>query len=156
MKILVVYYSRTGHNRQLAKELAAEVAADIEEIIESKPKGFIMSGWQSMTKAKGEIGKVAMNPGDYDRVILVAPIWFGGISPALRTYIEEYLTKIKTFACLSVSGNGNKNESYIDQLEKEYSLNIRPRLLLSDAELAKNAYSQKLEAFARLLKSDQK
>jgi menaquinone-dependent protoporphyrinogen IX oxidase len=152
MKTLVVYYSRTGHNRQMAQELAPALSADIEEIIELKPKGFIMSGWQSMRKVKGEIGRVAKNPANYDLVILTAPLWFGGISPALRTYVEQYLQKIRTFACLSVSGSGIKNDHYIDQLEKQYSLKIRPRLLLTDRELQNNSYKGKLTVFTQQIK----
>ncbi|MEI6144733.1 MAG: NAD(P)H-dependent oxidoreductase [Candidatus Berkelbacteria bacterium] len=154
MKTLIVYYSRTGHNKQVAKELAEMISADVEEIVELKPKGFVMSGWQSMTKAKGEIGDVAHDPADYDLVVLVAPLWFGGISPALRTYIEKYLKKIKSIACLSVSGNGMKNEPYINKLEQEYSLSIQPRLMLTDSELQKGIYSERLKSFALALKSD--
>ena len=153
MKILVTYYSRTGHNKQVAKELAEKISADVDEIIELKPRGFVMSGWQSMRKAKTDIGEISKDPADYDLVILAAPLWFGGISPALRTYIEKYLQRIKTFACLSVSGNGIKNEPYIDELERQYSLKIQPRLLLTDGELLGNTYLEKLNDFVSLLKS---
>ncbi len=134
MKTLIIFFSRSGHNKQFAEELAMEISADIEEIIDQKPKGFIMSGWQSKKKSKTEIAPIGKDPKTYDNVIFITPLWFGGVPPAPRTYVEQHLEKIKSFAMVSVSGNGKDNERYIDELENDYSLNISPRLMISDKE----------------------
>jgi len=48
LKSLVVYYSRTGNARFVAETIAAEVGADVEEVLDLKkrsgPLGFLGGG----------------------------------------------------------------------------------------------------------------
>ena len=149
MKTLVVYFSRSGHNRKIAEELTDLISADLEEIVDKDPKGFIISGWQAIRKKKTEINLLSKDPASYDFVILSTPMWVGGMPPAVRMFIDQYLKDIKTFGFLSVSGNGAKNEKYVDALEREYPFKIEPRLLISDPEFAKNLYQSSLRNFAK-------
>ena len=68
MKILVVYYSRTGNTKFVAEEITAELNADMEEIVDLKSRGGKM-GWLSASRdATGNrqtnIGETKRNPKD--------------------------------------------------------------------------------------------
>ncbi len=54
MKVLIAYYSRTGHTEQVAKEIAARCQADVDRIRDdgvdrSGLWGYLRSGWQAFT-----------------------------------------------------------------------------------------------------------
>ncbi len=46
MKSLVVYYTRTGNARFAAETIAAEIGADVEEVIDMKKRSGAL-GWLS-------------------------------------------------------------------------------------------------------------
>lgn len=148
MKRLIVYFSRSGHNKKIAEDLSKMLAADIEEIVDKKPKGFMMSGYQSMNKKITEIAKVKYRPSDYEQIIVVAPMWFGGIPPALRTYAEKFLSNIN-IALASVSGNGFKNKHLVNDFARDFNLKISPLVMISDTDLVKNNYQEALEQFVK-------
>ena len=62
LKTLVVYYSRTGNARFVAQTIAAEVGADIEEVIDQKkrsgPIGFFTGGSDAR---RGKETKISAN-----------------------------------------------------------------------------------------------
>ena len=152
MKNLILFYSRSGHNKKVAGELAQMIKADTDEIIDLDPKGFIISGWHAMKQRKTKIAPLKKNLDDYDQIILVSPFWVGGLPPTTRTFLESQ-PKLKKFALLSISGGGSKNEGFVDKTEKQYSVKIAPRLLISDPEFKKGAYKSALKEFADNLKA---
>ena len=152
MKFLITYFSRSGHNKKIANDFASSASCDIYEIIDKKPRGYIMSGFGALHKKKTEINPIEQDLKKYDFIILASPFWAGGVPPATRTFIEQYLQKIKRFGFLSVSGGGEKNTSYLDTLEKEYTLDISPRLLVSDTDFVNKNYQGKLNEFIELIK----
>ena len=70
MNALVVYFSRSGHTRQVAKEIAQQCGADLEEIREPDARegawGYWRSGWQVLTRAEPPVLPMARDPAAYD------------------------------------------------------------------------------------------
>ena len=93
LKSLVVYYSRTGNARFVAETIAAEVGADIEEVIDLKkrsgPIGFFIGGSDARRGKKTEISPTTKSPSDYDLVIVGTPVWASRPSPAIVTYLKK-------------------------------------------------------------------
>jgi flavodoxin len=93
LKSLVVYYSRTGNARFIAETIAAEIGADIEEVVDLKKRsgalGFIIGGFDARRGKKTEIAPTKKSPTDYDLVIIGTPIWAGSPSPAINTYLKK-------------------------------------------------------------------
>jgi flavodoxin len=93
MKSLVVYYTRTGKTRFVAETIAAELGADLEEIVDLKKRegklGWIISGKDASQKKLTEIATVKQSPADYDLVVVGTPIWAWAPTPAIRTYINQ-------------------------------------------------------------------
>lgn len=101
MKILVVYYSKTGNTRKIAQELSVKLKADIDEIKEARKRGFLgtwLKGTRQAMKEKSSQVTFSKNPGDYDLVVLGGPIWAWNLIPPLRGYLEQNKDKIKKLA----------------------------------------------------------
>jgi flavodoxin len=94
MKILVVYTTRTGATKFVAETIAAELGADIEEIVDQKkragPIGWLSAGKDSMSEKQTEIAPTTRNPADYDLIALGTPVWAWRPTPALRTYVANH------------------------------------------------------------------
>lgn len=93
MKTLVVYYTRTGNSKFTAETIAAEIGADVEEIVDLKNRkgklAFLSAGRDAMQGKLTEIAETKRNPLDYDLIILAQPVWAGSPTPAIRTYLKK-------------------------------------------------------------------
>jgi flavodoxin len=93
MKTLVIYYTRTGNAKFVAETVAAELGADIEEVIDLKNRqgklSFMSSGRDAMRGKETEIAQTKRTPTDYDLIIIGQPVWAGSPTPAIRTYVNK-------------------------------------------------------------------
>lgn len=157
MKTLIVYYSRTGHTRKIAKKLAKKLKADIEEIIDLKNrfgiKGWLTAGHDAYRRKLANIEQTEKNPANYDMVILGSPLWaFISASPAIRTYITQNKSKLKKVAFFLTKGATNGKKALDDLSEL---CNKKPVAILevTEKELAENSYEQKMDNFIKEIKS---
>ncbi len=100
MKTIVVYYSRKGSNQFLAKKIAEQLSCEMEEI---RPK--INSFPLFLMKFNPGIKPLKHSIGDYDRVILVGPIWTGQFIPPLKGFVQKYLPQIRNLAFVTCCGS---------------------------------------------------
>lgn len=109
MKALVAYYSRTGHTKRIAVELAATIGADLEELRDGRNRrgliGFIMSGREAIKKQHVDLEPLQHDPAVYDIVIVGSPIWANSICSPVRTFLAQYKQQIKRAAWLCTSGS---------------------------------------------------
>ena len=93
MKTLVIYYSRTGNSKFIAETFAAELGADIEEVIDLKNRqgrlNYLPAGRDAMQGKETEIAQTKRTPADYDFIIIGQPGWAGSPTPAIRTYLNK-------------------------------------------------------------------
>ena len=93
MKALVVYYTRTGNTKFVAETIAAELGADIEEIMDLKKRqgtlGWLSAGRDAMGAKETGIAQTKRTPTDYDLIIIGQPVWAGNPTPAIRTYLNK-------------------------------------------------------------------
>ncbi len=111
MKIAVIYYSRTGKTKKIAEELALVFGARVARVLEKKDrggiKGYVGAGKDAILKKEVEIEPLPLNPQEYKLIFIGTPVWAGGITPAIRTYLKR--TKIRNkkiglFCTTHVSG----------------------------------------------------
>ena len=121
MSSIVLFFSRSGNAERIAGKLAAELGCGTARISDDmKWKGFIgfmKGGFYSLT---GRTTNVSVE-GDpdvskYDDVILVAPLWAGGIAPAGYSYLMKEKENIKSLAVL-ITCDGSKPEKAYTRLE---------------------------------------
>lgn len=93
MKTLVVYFTRTGNSKFAAETIAAELGADIEEVIDLKKRqgklAYMSCGRDAMSGKETEIAQTNKNPADYDLIVITQPVWAWSPTPAIRTYVSK-------------------------------------------------------------------
>ena len=93
MKTLVVFYTRTGNSKFAAETIAAELGADIEEVIDLKNRqgklAYMSCGRDAMSGKETEIAPTKRNPADYDLIVVAQPVWAWSPTPAIRTYLNK-------------------------------------------------------------------
>ena len=121
MRALVVYYTRSGTTKKAVGELTKYVRADTYELVDHKKRkglfGWLRSGRDATKKELTEIDKPRNVPSRYPVVILATPNWAGSITPAMRTYIKEYLKGAKKLAFMVTQG-GKGQEKILTELEE--------------------------------------
>lgn len=153
MEYLVVFYSRTGNTKKIAKTIAQELNADIEEIqdIQNRkgPIGFIKSGREAMSEKLTQI-KNTKDPSKYKTVIIGTPVWASNISSPVRTYIHNNKTKFKKVAFFCTTGGTGTNKIFKKMRD---SCNKKPidSLAITSKDFKEN-YKVKINKFIRNLK----
>lgn len=158
MKILIAYYSKTGHTKKVALDLAEKIGADTEEVIDKKNRfGFFnwfLSGRDGMRKKGTEITEMTRNPAEYDLIIFGSPVWGWNMVPAARTYLEKNKAKIKKYAFFVTSGNTD-SEKLVNFFQEIIDQDCISHVSFNAKELkAREIYEQKMEDFANVLKNN--
>ena len=111
-KPLLVYYSRSGTTRTVAKELARNLSCDTEEIVSRKNRFF----WGTLTCIHDQlfdrddnIEPIKKDPSTYNRLIIASPVWVHRISSPMRTFLRYSGLKGKA-VCLVLTNNGNYDD----------------------------------------------
>lgn len=102
---LVAYYSHTGNNRFLARQIADNLEADIEEIKPVVNAHLLLLGGLGLG-----IKKLQKNPADYDRVIVCGPVWMGSFIYPLRMFMKKYRNHVKEWLFISCCGSSYKQK----------------------------------------------
>ncbi len=151
MKTLVVYFSKTGNTRKIAKEISKKLNSDLDEITEMKKRGFfgkwISGGSESM---KGKTSKITYkkDPKNYDLIILGGPIWAWHLIPPIRAYLEQNKENMKKLAFF-VTLLGSEGSSF-DEVGKYKKLTASMRV--TNKNMKNSNYEKELNAFCSKLK----
>ncbi len=116
MKTLVVYFSRTGQTIRLAKEIARQCDAQLDEILPQNHGASWFAdwrfSWQALTRAEPPICRPTRNPANYDLVILGVPIARTGVAPPIRSYVRQYGDRIQNMALFCAEGTGIDEQGF--------------------------------------------
>ncbi|WP_051650846.1 flavodoxin family protein [Lachnoclostridium phytofermentans] len=128
-KTLVMYYSFTGHTKEMAEKQAKKNNADSVEIKESKKrskwnaylKGCVQARKQSSTK----IDEVNIDFTKYERILIGAPIWAGYPAPAFNSMIDMIPSgkEVELFF-LSGSGSTAKTRNKIKKYLSDHHIKV--------------------------------
>ena len=113
-KILVAYFSATGHTRTLAENTAKALNADLYEIRPEVPYSKEDLNYNDeTTRATVEQKNDSARPkladknapiANYDTIVLAYPIWWGQAPRILDTFVESYDFSGKTIIPFATSG----------------------------------------------------
>ncbi len=100
MKKVIIYYSRMGHVRYLVDSLLEkEEVIDVFEIKEIKTKtglfGYIQMIYLAINKKETAIEILDIDFSQYDKFIIMGPVWAKNISAPIRTFLNHYKQDIK-------------------------------------------------------------
>lgn len=112
-RILVVYYSRTGHTKQLAQRIADAVGADIEAIADRTNRagvlGYLRSTYEAVRERQADIAPPSHDPAAYPLVIIGTPIWAMSASSPVRSYLRRHRGALRSVAFFcSCGGSGGE------------------------------------------------
>lgn len=148
MKILVVYYSRTGVTETVAKEIAKELKADIEAITDNVNRdgaiGYIKCGKEAMSKKVIDINPIKNNPDGYDLVVVGTPIWGWTMASPIKAFLHKYKPKNVAFFC-TMGGSAGKTFANMQELSGKPNATVE---FLTE-EVQKNNYQDKLKDFVK-------
>jgi menaquinone-dependent protoporphyrinogen IX oxidase len=111
MKVLIVYYSRSGKTRKIAKQIGLKINADLEEIKDNKNRagifGFINSGNEAYFKKTIPLNALEKDISQYDTVVIGTPVWASNIATPIRSFLREYQDKLNkvAFFCTSLGSD---------------------------------------------------
>lgn len=152
MRILVVYYSKTGTTRKVAEKIASTVGAQQEEITEIQGRegtlGRIRSVYQAIFNQFTRIGDLTENPADYDLIIVGSPIWAGRPSTPVTTFLKKYQSSIRRLAVFITHGFEDRN--YPDAIHfMEHAAGVKCEKSLSvSKDAVRRAYENDIIRFA--------
>ena len=122
MKTLLVYYSRTGMTKKIAKMIQSKINCDIEEITDNNKYsgkiGFLKGGMNASMGRTSKINSITKNPSDYDLIIIGTPVWASNIATPIYTYLMKYNKEFKKIAsfCTCMSNGYEKTLENISKL----------------------------------------
>ena len=113
-KVLVAYFSATGHTRTIAEYLQAALDADLYEIVPQEPYttadlDYNTDGCRANREQNDDSARPAISGGvedmdGYDVVFVGYPIWWGQAPKIVYTFLESYDFSGKTIVPFCTSG----------------------------------------------------
>lgn len=150
---LVAYFSLTGHTKQVAEEIARELHADLDQIVDVAARTFtpghmIWFAMEALLRQSPDIQDPRHDPSDYDLVIIGTPVWAGNMASPVRTYVERYKAQFKRIALFCTEG-GSNGEHALRQIADAAEARPVAQVIITEAELTSGAYKAKTTAFAQ-------
>ena len=122
--ILCLYYSRTGHTRDAALEIAEALGAEAVEITDgvdySGAGGFLRAGKSAMARATEPLKpyKTEKSLLEYRLVILATPIWAGRCSSPIRGLLKRRGLELERVAYVVTRASGKRYEEVYEQMDQ--------------------------------------
>jgi flavodoxin len=154
-RILIVYHSRSGYTRRVARALAGRLAADLDGIEVVQPLGgvlgYAMCAIEAVTGLAPALRPGSKDPADYDLVLIGTPVWFWSLSSPVRSWLERHTLRGRKFAFFcTMSGSGASGVfATMKQLAGGEPL---ATLALTDAEIDAGARAR-LDAFVNAMRT---
>ena len=165
MKVLVVFYSRTGVTKSVAnlvasllEELGGEsVSVETEEIVDLKDRsgilGYLGAGRDAALKAEARIRPPRAMAENFDLVVIGTPVWAFTAAPAVRTYCERHCRNARAvgfFCTMGGSGDRGAFESMESACGKKPVASL-PLVVKPGRAESVEAYRPKVRRFAEQL-----
>ncbi len=126
---VVLFVTRDGHTRELARELGALLKADVLEIRDLVNRrgffGWLRSGRQASLLAATPIEAPSLDLGKIGTVVLAQPVWASAICPPIRTWLASNAKALagKRIALLA-SAYGTPAEVLRAKFDSEFGASI--------------------------------
>lgn len=93
-KTLVVYYSLSGHTKDIALQIADKTKADVYEIetieIYSSPSVYMKSKKELSSKNYPELKQGSLpDIANYDTIFIGGPVWWYTMAPAVYSFLQK-------------------------------------------------------------------
>jgi hypothetical protein len=115
-RVLVVYYSRSGNTKRLARAIAAALAADVEELHDPTDRsgvlGYLRSGVEAYAGVLAGLEHPRRDPAGYDVVVVGTPVWAASVSSPVRTYLWHEQARLPQVAFVATLGGRGEKRAF--------------------------------------------
>lgn len=150
-KVIVVYFSRTGRTKNLAREIAQKLNCAIEEIrTPTSYSGFFgyqIALLQAAFKMTPKIKPLQNNLTDYDLVIMGGPVWGGSICGPLRTFMEKYNKDFKNVAFIATQGGNMVRKNIFEKMKNIARKPPLATLDITERDFKNGLYKNSISSF---------
>jgi len=155
-RILIAYYSRTGHTRRVAVAIAKNCGAELEDLTVMRNYKGVFGYWRAAREALSQkpttIGPTVKDPGEFDLVVVGTPVWAGNMSTPTRAYLTDHGPKIKRLAVFCTEG-GSGGEKVLTQMASLCAREPIARLIVTEAEIKSGRADARVREFGECLSS---
>lgn len=148
-KTLVVYHSRTGYTRRVARDLAGRLHADLAEIRIVQPMhgalGYALCAIEAIAGLAPALRPERRNVAAYDLIVVGTPVWFWSLSSPVRSWLEKFGRRRAQFAFFCTMGGSGAGRVFAAMSDLAGREPVAT-LALSDAEVDASARA-KLDQF---------
>lgn len=157
-RVLIAYYSRTGHTRVAAEMLAAAFggapAVTVREITEAGSRlgfwGYCRCLLQASMGLDADIDPDDVDLRGFDLLLIGTPIWGWHLSSPVRAFARRHGSRVSACGFFCTMG-GSGAESVFAELERIVGRRPRQTLALTEAELRDDRAAPRIESFAHAL-----
>jgi flavodoxin len=113
MKTLIVYYSFTGNNESLAKELRDRLGADLFRIETRRKTTLFSIVLDLLLNRTPEIKDFYHARNLYDKYIFISPVWAGRVASPMRAFLRKERLQIRGYSFITLCGGGEDQKARI-------------------------------------------
>ncbi len=157
MKTICIYHTRSGLSEQIALQIAREIGAEVLAVTDGKTRkgffGYIAAAVVGLRKKLPVL--LPCTPvcplEEYDKVVIVAPIWCENVSPVMRAFLAQNKNRFHGelfYVITNMSGL-----SYQPKVDALSELTGKPYTGLLQIKTHKNDWNDEVAAFAAKLKA---
>lgn len=145
--VLVVFHSRTGRCRDIARLLSEQRGWALAEVAwPGEQPGYAWCAGQALLRGHPEIRYRGPDPSAYDMVVLVSPVWCWRLCPPMRSFVRSMEGKLGGVAVLSCMG-GSGASNAVAEVEHLVHRPVVAKLALRQSEVDAGRYGA-LQSFA--------
>jgi flavodoxin len=156
LKTLVVFHSRTGNTRRVARVLASRLDADLDEIRIVQPMdgwpGYLMCAVEAVAGLAPALRPARRDPARYDLVVVGTPVWFWSLASPVRSWLERHPLRGRRFGFFCTMGGSGASCAFSTMSQLAGGDPVAT-LALTDREADAGA-GEKLDAFVRELRQE--
>lgn len=115
MKVLTLYFSRSGHTRRVADIIQNAAGGDMAPIrtrrsyARSYVGAVIQGGLERLMGDRPALMPLPVHVEEYDLIFIGTPVWWFTLSPAIKTFLEEHSLEGKRVFPFITSGGEPRN-----------------------------------------------
>ncbi|MBL0743431.1 flavodoxin family protein [Chryseolinea lacunae] len=125
MKTVIVYYSYTGNNALLMRELQRRLDCPAIPIEELRKRNTFTMLMEFVFRRPAKIRKPDVVLSEFDVVIFCAPVWAGLIASPMATYLQDASSELNHYAFATLCG-GRPGQKEILALSLEKLTSKKP------------------------------
>ncbi len=156
MKAALIYYSLEGNTELIANIISDKISVDLIKLIpkeEINKEGFMRYVWGGKSvilKEKPELVNKDINLDPYDTIIFGTPIWAGGFTPVILSFLTKYKIRDKKILIYACNRGGSSQKCF-----SNFKDHLRENTILETIEFKepkdqdRKVLSEKLDGFLK-------